>query len=330
MSEDVEIWKDVLGWEEKYKVSNLGRVWNKIRDVEVAQVMTGIPQYKYVNLTHKGEKKLRRVHTLIAHAFIENDDPENKKFVDHIDRDKFNNNLDNLRWATNSDNQRNLDSSLYINNEHIKDFVLRYDNPEAAHQYIYSRLREGFVENEALAQYEEFLKYGLTRDKIEYEGVDYYIVDLTNQYRVDYDHFRLRIRQGWGVWNALMNIPEKHHYSFEVNDKSGVGHWYKTNEIFEKYHPECFGVYRRLIAEGRTLEDVLAYDGRDHLRHTIRGFTGTIQELCKYFDKTESNVTTRMGKGMTMEQALTTPPERVKKVKIDGVSGSPKYSRKPC
>lgn len=45
MIEETEIWKDVIGWEEKYKVSSQARVWNKITDVEVAQVLTGIPQY---------------------------------------------------------------------------------------------------------------------------------------------------------------------------------------------------------------------------------------------------------------------------------------------
>lgn len=53
--------------------------------------------------------------------------------------------------------------------------------------------------------------------------------------------------------------------------------------------------------------------------------TGTIEELCKHFNKTVSNVTTRTGKGMSLKDALLSPPERIKKVTINGVSGSPKY-----
>ena len=41
--------------------------------------------------------------------FIPN--PENKPFVDHINEDKGDNTVENLRWATNSDNQRNINTS---------------------------------------------------------------------------------------------------------------------------------------------------------------------------------------------------------------------------
>lgn len=95
--------------------------------------------------------------------------------------------------------------------------------------------------------------------------------------------------------------------------------------MFESSHPDCLGVYKRMIAEGKNLDEILAYDGKDYLRQTVRGFTGTITELCEYFGKTESSVSTRRGKGMSLEEALLSPPERVKKVTIDGVTGSPKY-----
>ena len=46
-------------------------------------------------------------HRLIAIQFIINDDPINKIEVDHIDRDKTNNHINNLRWVSRSDNNRN-------------------------------------------------------------------------------------------------------------------------------------------------------------------------------------------------------------------------------
>lgn len=60
---------------------------------------------------HKGYLRVRfrgvdyKVHRLVAQVFLPN--PKNKPFVDHIDRNPSNNRLDNLRWATNSDNMRN-------------------------------------------------------------------------------------------------------------------------------------------------------------------------------------------------------------------------------
>ena len=52
-------------------------------------------------------QKQYRKHRIIAEQFIPNDDIENKLEVDHIDRDKTNNHINNLRWVSRSDNNRN-------------------------------------------------------------------------------------------------------------------------------------------------------------------------------------------------------------------------------
>mgnify|MGYP000137201981 FL=1 len=94
----------IEGWD-NYVVTSCGRVFKRSTGVEVSQVLTGEPQYKYVNLRQDKRHKLIRVHRLVALAFL----PvvEGKDFVDHIDRDKMNNVASNLRWATASENQRN-------------------------------------------------------------------------------------------------------------------------------------------------------------------------------------------------------------------------------
>lgn len=57
----------------------------------------------YLVVTIKG--KNYRAHRLVAEAFIPN--PENKKEIDHIDRCPAHNNVENLRWVTRSENNRN-------------------------------------------------------------------------------------------------------------------------------------------------------------------------------------------------------------------------------
>ena len=61
--------------------------------------------YAYVSLWKDLEDKQVRVHRLVAEAFIPN--PENKKTVDHIDRDVHNNDVSNLRWATDTEQKHN-------------------------------------------------------------------------------------------------------------------------------------------------------------------------------------------------------------------------------
>lgn len=61
---------------------------------------------KYSITFDDGSHKEMLAHRLVALAFIENDDPLNKTFVNHIDGDKLNNNISNLEWVTPSENNQ--------------------------------------------------------------------------------------------------------------------------------------------------------------------------------------------------------------------------------
>ena len=62
---------------------------------------------QYINTTIKRKRVLK--HRLIALQWIDNEDPQNKTQVDHIDRNKLNNHVNNLRWVSHSENMRNRD-----------------------------------------------------------------------------------------------------------------------------------------------------------------------------------------------------------------------------
>jgi len=63
--------------------------------------------YKVVNLRDgNGGGRPCFIHRILAEAYIPN--PDNKPFIDHIDRDRTNNSLCNLRWVTKTENNNNM------------------------------------------------------------------------------------------------------------------------------------------------------------------------------------------------------------------------------
>lgn len=111
-----EIWKDIPGFEGSYQASTLGRIRSldriiirgasrtrgayraRLRGKILAQV-TNTQGYQIVNWG----KQQYSVHRLVAITFIPN--LKNKPMINHIDGNTKNNNIDNLEWCTNQENQ---------------------------------------------------------------------------------------------------------------------------------------------------------------------------------------------------------------------------------
>lgn len=97
MNEENEIWKDVVGYEGLYKVSNLGNVYSYYMNRQKKQSIRK-DGYKFVVLKRNGKQKYMMVHRLVAEAFIPN--PDNLPMINHKDENPSNNNVDNLEWCT--------------------------------------------------------------------------------------------------------------------------------------------------------------------------------------------------------------------------------------
>lgn len=111
----MEIWKDVVGYENIYEVSNFGRV----RTHENKTTFTkrhGVRRWKQIMLKNKtpngrdvrvslwkdGKSKDFLVHRLVAYAFIPK--IEGKESVNHIDGNPKNNHISNLEWCDHKEN----------------------------------------------------------------------------------------------------------------------------------------------------------------------------------------------------------------------------------
>lgn len=95
-------WKTIK-YNDKYEVSDTGLVrTKKTGHIHSGRIAQG---YLSVKLTFENSVQRRfKVHRLVAEHFIENPDPKNKIFVNHIDGNKLNNRKENLQWVSPREN----------------------------------------------------------------------------------------------------------------------------------------------------------------------------------------------------------------------------------
>lgn len=101
-----EEWKDIqfdekISKNSKYKISNYGRIINCNQEKAYLRKRTFINGYENISLKQEVNKKStsRYVHKLVAEHFLEKENEE-QIFVIHLDYDKTNNEVTNLKWAT--------------------------------------------------------------------------------------------------------------------------------------------------------------------------------------------------------------------------------------
>lgn len=147
----VEQWKPAVGYENFYEVSNFGRIkclskgtgnnYSRVLPEKIASQRIGVKKYGnycLVNFCVNGIKKVKKVHRLVAEAFLDNN--ENKPQVNHIDGVKTNNSVENLEWATQSENIKHA-FRIGLNKPNV-------DNPKIrGSAHVHSKLTETDVLN---------------------------------------------------------------------------------------------------------------------------------------------------------------------------------------
>lgn len=115
-----------------YSVSNLGNVMNnKSNKMMKLNVKSG---YYHVGLINNKNRPIFKVHRLVALAFINN--PENKPQVNHKNKNKLDNSIDNLEWTTHKENMQHKSIGLiYKSNKNKPILRLNKNNNEIMEQY---------------------------------------------------------------------------------------------------------------------------------------------------------------------------------------------------
>lgn len=153
----IEEWREVVGAEDKYEVSSLGRVRTKPRILK-AWLTNGYPTVSI------GKGKKEYVHRLVCEAFNGASTGESK-LVAHADGSKDNNTPENLRWATYSEN---LADSI----AHGTCRLPQYANPRKGEKHgmaVLSAAKVASIKNECrdgIARMDIARKYGISRNHL--------------------------------------------------------------------------------------------------------------------------------------------------------------------
>lgn len=123
---EVEEWKDIDGFDGLYQISNFGNVrktklFISTHGKKIVKEKVCVLKpcrcgrnggYLAIGLYKNGVRYRHRIHRLVAQHFIPN--PQNLPMVDHLNRNKADNRVENLRWCDGKDNRRNCDYNLFF------------------------------------------------------------------------------------------------------------------------------------------------------------------------------------------------------------------------
>jgi len=185
----IVIWKDIKDFEGFYQINENGQVKCLSRQVEGKLGSIRTLKENYLTATDNGKgymvvalyknkkRYFKKIHRLVAEAFIDN--PDNKDQVNHIDGNKKNNNYKNLEWCSNQENC--IHRNNFYNNKNIENATLAKLKPCAKVD-----LTSGIILEKYSSYKEAAEKNGLDKDYIsqcargklkQYKGFKWILLD---------------------------------------------------------------------------------------------------------------------------------------------------------
>ena len=181
---------------DNYEVSTT-QPWN-IRKIEDKTCLKQYMNHGYLMIVINGTSK--QIHRIVAEQFIENSDPIKKIQVDHINRNKLDNSIENLRWVTPSENNANRDYYEHQKWEYIESL------PENAIEIV------------------------------EHDGIKYsnYYYDIDNERILKLSFLKNRTR----IKIIKPTISNKYLH-INLTDIYGKGHTYSYNKLIRRFKNVC-------------------------------------------------------------------------------------------
>lgn len=317
---------DETGILSRYIISNYGRVYDTKADSYITQVLTGNPQYFYVNYyDDTNKRKLRRVHNLLARTWIDNPQPDSYNIVDHIDKNKYNNCIDNLRWTDRTGNANNTISNIMVGDSVLTSYCRdKYkDNYLAAVGYISRTIREtGISSEQATTLYDSYLHNLSTQHNlfIEHKGQQVRLKDYCEELNIDYPSRKRLYNQGESEFHVKLGIAPITTQGYEYKYNDSVSIWSPTKYMQgSKYripdNPDLAELISKYSYEDYTR---VKHSYSSSIEHEGKLYTAT--QLLKLYGRTDkwlADVKLRYP-DKTFKELLTIPFIRINKYSING------------
>lgn len=211
-----EIWKDIVGYEGKYQVSNLGNVrslnYNNTGKIRNLKPKTNRYGYLEVKLSKNNKTKNFLVSTLVGNTFLDNNG--NKPKIMHKNGNTIDNTVYNLKRAYISE----IKFNMYKNGKRIigkpsgnkisykgkayKTYAEIAKNYEIDSDRFLHRINRGWSIDEAL-DIPILTKHGKPAKFYKYYDKGYTLKQLSKKFNIPEKLIRGRLRRGWDIYSAV-------------------------------------------------------------------------------------------------------------------------------
>lgn len=204
-----EIWKDIEGYENKYRVSNLGNVkslnYNNTGKENLLKKRINKHGYYEVKLSKNNKTKCYLVSTLVAKAFVNN--KNNYTNVTHIDKNKLNDCADNLKWIYREEillfNHKDYknDYKLSYNGKAYKGYKDLIKDYKISSKLFFKRLYRGWTIDEIITIPNQ-TKGGGKPLFYEYNGKMMTLSQIAEITGIDKKLIQKRLNRHWNIYEA--------------------------------------------------------------------------------------------------------------------------------